>query len=352
MSSATDNNQSGLNALSIKGGKTSLNAVEQIAAEYFGIAGKASTLSSERDETFLIETADSTKYVLKIANPAERMDVQHFQTQGLLHLAGKDIPLPLPRVVPASDGGALLALPFDGEPRIVRMLTFLDGLQLHKALRSSGQMQALGTALALLGQGLADFRPHVPPQNLLWDICNAGTLRSLVSHVDAAHQPLVLSALDGFEELADGAMATLPGQVIHNDFNPHNILVAPANAALVTGVIDFGDMVEAPLVNDVAVALSYQIGADNGIEDAITMLGAYDAVRPLDRLELDCLPTLLRTRLAMTVIITEWRATLHRENRDYILRNHPVALAGLRRLADDSDAALGAFFRQKIGDFK
>ena len=161
---------------------------------------------------------------------------------------------------------------------------------------------------------------------------------------------MVGHALDGFGRLANGTFNTLPRQVIHNDFNPHNILVSPSNPDVLAGVIDFGDMVEAPLINDLAVALSYQIGAGNGLENAIAILAAYHRVRPLDRSEIACLPTLLRTRLAMTVIITEWRASLHPENREYILRNHPIALSGLVCLAGYSDEDLGALFQQKLGD--
>jgi Ser/Thr protein kinase RdoA (MazF antagonist) len=325
---------------------TPLNTVVLTAAEYFGISGRAATLSSERDETFLVQGDDGREYVLKIANPAERMDVLRFQMQGLQHLALKNLSVPLPLVVPARNGDILLTLTVGGEQRIVRMLTFLDGVQLHKAKRSPRQMHSLGTTLALLGVGLADFRPEIPDQNLLWDICNAESLRNLVPHVEPTRREMVQEALDGFERLSAGVMSSLPRQVIHNDFNPHNILVSLDDAAYVTGVIDFGDMVEAPLVNDVAVALSYQIGAPNGLANAAPFLRAYQAVRPLGAVELTCLPTLLRTRLAMTVIITEWRARLYSENRDYILRNHPIALAGLLLLAEHTDADLGAFFRQ------
>ncbi|MBY3064748.1 phosphotransferase [Rhizobium laguerreae] len=352
MSSAPKIQSADQDAFSGKVETTPLDTVALISAEYFGISGRAATLSSERDETFLVHGDDGRQYVLKIANQAERMDVLAFQMQGLQHLALKNLPVPLPFVVPANDGATLLSLALGGEQRIVRMLTFLDGVQLHRAERSPRQMQSLGTTLALLGVGLADFRPAVPKQDLLWDICNAECLRALVPHVEASRQGMVQAALDGFERLAAGEMSNLPRQVIHNDFNPHNILVSAGDAACVTGLIDFGDMVEAPLINDVAVALSYQIGAANGLADTISMLRAYHAVRPLDPLELACLPVLLRTRLAMTIIITEWRAGLYPENRDYILRNHPIALAGLLRLADHPDADLGAFFRQNLGEFK
>lgn len=339
------------NALNASVEKTPLAMVEAIALQHFGLAGSAVTLSSERDETFLIRTPGGCGYILKIANPAERRDVLEFQMQALVHLAGKALALPLPKVVPTKEGEMVVALPFGNQRRFVRMLTFLEGQQLYRAPRSPEQMQALGEALALLGKGLADFKWQVPQQDLLWDICNAAALSELVVEVDPSRRTMVSDALDGFDRLASGPINNLPRQVIHNDFNPHNILVSQSDPSIVAGVIDFGDMVEAPLVNDLAVALSYQVGADNGLEDAIGVLAAYHRLRPLDRAEIACLPTLLRTRLAMTVIITEWRAGLHPENRDYILRNHPIAVSGLMRLADFSDADLAALFQQKIGDF-
>jgi Ser/Thr protein kinase RdoA (MazF antagonist) len=337
-------------ALTAKLERTPLARVEAIAAQYFCIAGRASVLSSERDETFLIQATHGQRAILKIANTAERADVLTFQTDALRHLERKPLALPLPKPIPAYNGNFLLKLGFGSDQRFVRMLTFLDGVQLYKAPRSVPQIQALGRSLAQLGHALADFRPEPLLQNLLWDICNAAALRPLTSHVGEERRSLVVSALDGFERLASSGFSWLPRQVIHNDFNPHNILVAADDPAEITGVIDFGDLVEAPLINDLAVALSYQAGGDEGMEAIVAMLQAYHAVRPLSADELSALPCLLRTRLAMTVLIPEWRASLYPENRDYILRNHPAALAGLIRLVDHSDEALAAFFRQTIGD--
>lgn len=338
------------NALSAQHERTSIAEAEAIVRDHFGIAGQVAVLSSERDETFLVHAEDQGKYVLKIANPAESPDILAFQTAAMMHLAGKGLPIPLPEPVAAKNGDMLLPLDIGGARRLTRLLTFLDGSQLYRVSPSLEQMRALGEALALLGQGLRDFAPAVPEQNLLWDISNAAALRDFVSHVEPSRQAAVSRALDGFQRLAADGMSDLRRQVIHNDFNPHNILVLPTAPNIVVGVIDFGDMVEAPLANDLAVALSYQVGNQFGLEGTMAMLEAYHRVSPLDENEITALPTLLRTRLAMTVIITEWRAGLYPENRDYILRNHPIALAGLMRLAEHSDAELGTYFRQKIGE--
>jgi len=60
---------------------------------------------------------------------------------------------------------------------------------------------------------------------------------------------------------------------------------------------------------------------------------AYHRPCHLGDLELDVLYPLIISRLVMTVAITEWRATLHPENRAYILRNNPAAWEGLLQAA-------------------
>ena len=58
-------------------------------------------------------------------------------------------------------------------------------------------------------------------------------------------------------------------------------------------------------------------------------VAAYHAVYPLLAEEIDILFDLIALRQAMTVTITEWRATLYPDNKAYILRNHPRAAAAL-----------------------
>jgi len=102
----------------------------------------------------------------------------------------------------------------------------------------------------------------------------------------------------------------------------------------VTGIIDFGDLVYSALVNDVAVACSYLIrDSDDPLGPISDFLAAYCRILPLEERELELLPDLLATRLALTVVITNWRASLHPGNAGYILRNQKGAIQGLRQLS-------------------
>ena len=71
-------------ALTAKLERTPLARVEAIAAQYFCIAGRASVLSSERDETFLIQAThapddglDRLSLDLAIGNLASRLVCRH-----------------------------------------------------------------------------------------------------------------------------------------------------------------------------------------------------------------------------------------------------------------------------------
>jgi Ser/Thr protein kinase RdoA (MazF antagonist) len=330
--------------------KTPLEDVAEIAAKHFDLIGTVGPLSSERDETFVLKSQSGESLILKIAHPDESLDFLSFQIDALLHLASADAGLPVPRAV-LSPEGALLRLPFkDGSMRIVRALTFLEGTQLYRASRSKQQMHNLGSALARLDAGLSQFKTIMPKQDLLWDITNALNLVPLIKHTDPSRQAMIRTVFDAFQSLSPATLISLPQQVIHNDFNPHNILVSASDPSVVTGIIDFGDAVEAPRINDVAIALSYQIGAVDGLADSIALLKGYHAILRLEPVEMECLPTLLRTRMAMSLVISEWRSQLQPENRDYILRNHATCLAGLNAISDRTDHDLTDHFRRELGD--
>jgi Ser/Thr protein kinase RdoA (MazF antagonist) len=171
-------------------------------------------------------------------------------------------------------------------------------------------------------------------QKLLWDLQHAAELRPLMDAVPTDLADLVARFLDGFESHAQPALESLPKQLVHNDLNPHNIVVDPENGGRVAGIIDFGDLAFTARINDLAIAAAYQVGDnEDPLRPACELIAAYHAAAPLDGAELDVLFDLIATRIVMTIAISSWRALRYPENREYILRNHKGAAARLRRIA-------------------
>lgn len=309
-------------------------------AEVYGLHGDVKRLSSERDETFLFTRTDGTPFILKIANPAENPAALEFQDGALLHLEATAPAVPVPRLVPTSIGEPSHTLATAEGPRIMRLLTFLPGELQYRTAPSEVQSRNVGRALAELGLGLEGYAGRPAAGKLMWDISHTLDLTAVADHVAPERQAATQAVLAEFERALPALAALRRRQIIHNDFNPHNILLDPAAPSKVVGIIDFGDMVHAPLVNDLAVGLSYHLATDDWAARARAFLEGFASARPLDREEIAVLPLLMRARLAMSVIIAEWRSMLFPENRDYIMRNHANSWRGLQNVGDLTPAGL------------
>ncbi len=320
--------------------------------EHYGIEGKLEPLVSERDQNFRVTVTSGERFVLKFSNPAEEAAVVDLQVQALLHLEKTAPGLSVPRVRPTGDGAGFVRT---GDC-FVRLVTYLDGRPIGNGISTGAaptgvrtNMGTLGAMLARLGRGLRGFFHPAARHELLWDLQNALQLRELLTHVDDPERRERLAAiLDRFERHIAPVLPGLRAQVIHNDFNPDNVLADDAGS--VSAVIDFGDLVHAPLVIDLAVAAAYQL-ADQGdpLAPALALVSAYHAVTPLETGELDVLYDLIATRVATTILIGSWRAARYPENREYLLTSQPKALRLLDALAGIGRAAAAARFRAACG---
>jgi Ser/Thr protein kinase RdoA (MazF antagonist) len=314
---------------------------QKLAAEHYDLPATAHRLDSERDQNFRLRTLDGRDYVLKIANPAEDRAVTNLQTQALVHLAAADPNLPIPRIFPARNGAQELDISFDdGSIRVMRLLSFMAGVPMHAVEASTALRRDLGQCAARLARGLRDFSHPAANHKLLWDLQHAAELRSLVDAVALERRGPVEQFLDRFEAYVLPILVNLPRQAVHNDLNPHNVVVDPANSERITGIIDFGDLASTARVNDLAITAAYQVAdSDDPLAPACDMIAAYHAVTPLNANESEVLYDLMATRMVTTIVISSWRAARYPENRAYILRNHQPAWARLSRMAKLSRAA-------------
>ena len=273
---------------------------QRIAREVYGLDGQASALAGERDLNFRLD-ADGSRYVLKLHT-------------GAPDLALEDAVLDHLRDVPGVPRLAGPTTRRDGYT--VRLLSWIDGCAWAER---PGDLEELGREVARVDRALADFahsqlhRPH------RWDLRNAAGLPRLDQ---------------------------LPHQLIHNDANEHNVLVAEDGAI---GLIDFGDVVYCPRVCGLAVAGAYAMqGQADPARAVVAVVRGYHEVSPLRTDELAVLFLLMRARLEMSVQMAaaQYAAAPHN---DYLL----VSQAGIKDVLDKlahEDANLAHFrFRDACG---
>lgn len=318
-----------------------------LRAVYSFEARSLKRLTGERDLNYLVEDAGARRYILKISHPSEPAEVTDLVTKALRHIAAVDSSVPVPTVLTTRDGADAGSFCLDdGRRATVRLFSFLRGTPLHQIEVDRFCRLSIGRTHARIGRALADFEYPVPDRDLLWDLQRMERIKGLLGFIENPDRKgLATESFDRFQKGVEPLLGSLREQFIHNDLNPYNVLVDPVSRE-VSGIIDFGDIVKAPLINDLATAASYFISdSDDPLEPVIELATAYHGELPLDDVELHALFPLIIARLVMTVAITEWRASLHPSNSAYILRNNANAWIGLTRLVRISDARATARFQ-------
>ena len=326
-------------ALSTAAPSLAMGEAADLARRLYGIHGTATPLGGERDQNCTIETPDGARYVLKISNLSEPVSVVDFQIAALEHIARAEPGLPVPRVGRTLAGGTRGEAALAGGGRaFVRMLTYLDGVQIRETPRTAAQRRAMGATLASLDLALRDFAHPGAAHDLLWNVSAAHRLSAKIAGIgDPARRALAGAFMQRFIEHVLPRLAQVRAQVIHNDFHLYNVLVAPGDHERIAGVIDFGDMLHAPLVGEVATAAAFHMtGNADPFEGPAQFVGAYHAVLPLLPVEQEIVADLMATRHLVTALISEWRVVRYPENRAYIMRHNPAAWEALSQFADIS----------------
>lgn len=308
----------------------------------FGVHGTLTPLVSERDQNFRVETADGRVFVCKIANASEPQQASEFQLAALLHIEQQDCPVATPRVQRNIVGGTVASLAADAAICRCRVVSYVPGNLLSSVTLDNDLAAQLGTSAAHLDLALQGFAHAGQPQELPWDPRRAGALRDILQYTsDVRLRDAVRACIDDFETRVQPALAGLRHQVIHADLNPDNVVIEASGK--LAGVIDFGDMLHAPLVFEVAIAASYlRPGPGRDVLEWIEpFVAAYQSVLPLQDGELALLFDLLRTRLAATISILNWRAAVRGAGDAYSRQNllgesdAPGFLEGLDALGRD-----------------
>ncbi|MFW7268931.1 phosphotransferase [Gluconacetobacter sp. Hr-1-5] len=296
----------------------------EIARSVYGMAVSAAALPGERDANFVLRDAHGRRTVLKIMNADETAEDAAFVSEVMDRLAGQVAEIGLAGIVPTLAGETIAVLTVPGaEGLMARMVEWVEGVPMGACAGSARLAHGTGRAVGLMARALQGMAPPMRERVLLWDSLRVDALGGLLRHVPQVERRRATAGfLDRFRDAVRPLVDGLPRQPIHNDLNGSNLLVAADDAGRVAGIVDFGDAVFAPRINDLAVAASYQLGAGpDPLAGVGAMLAGFATVVVPDAAEVDLLFDLVVARLVLRGLLTEWRSVLFPDNRDYIRRN-------------------------------
>jgi Ser/Thr protein kinase RdoA (MazF antagonist) len=276
---------------------------EALALNSYGLKSCATALPSYRDQNFLLEDAAGARYVLKLANRDEQASHLEGRQQALDHLALSPLKGRVPELL--RPGGKPMVLSSGGH--WMRLLSFVPGQPLSAIKSVSAKLhEAVARFLGRLDRALEGFDHPSLARPFRWNLMQFGSLAKYLPCIrDSKRRKLVETYFEAFEDPLFALLSELRTATIHNDANDHNILVNNVDGDQQIGIIDFGDLIKAPLICELAIAATYSmLGSPKPIELALSMTRAYHEVYPLQVEERRMLFPLVCLRLCSSVLIS------------------------------------------------
>ncbi|NRP72571.1 2,2-dialkylglycine decarboxylase [Ensifer psoraleae] len=328
-------------------GGQEMAAIKKLLTETYGMEGEISALPGEHDLNFRVRASDGSSFLLKLhaAGASEELDMQ---VAVLEHLALAAPGLPVSRALPDRSGALLSSVDFKGV-RLARLLTWLPGETWAGASnRSAVSVETLGALLGALDRALTDFDHPGAGRVYGWDLAQAEMHRTHVDLIADEEKRNVLRAiLDHFVSAVLPRLKACPRQVIHNDANDYNVLLDADGR--VSGLLDFGDMVETFRVIEIAVASAYAlIGAEDAVGTIARLAGAYHGANSLTETEVELIFDLVRTRYAVSICMAAKQIRDNPEN-TYLLVSQEDVWRELQRIERENRAIAVARLRDACG---
>lgn len=293
----------------------------------YGLQGTLKRIATEKDHTFRLR-ATQGEFVVKVATPNESRDVVAFQVDLIAYLERQAVELPVQRLQRARDGATHTELrDGNGAPLgDVRVLRFVPGTILAEVDPSAAQLDMVGELLGRVDAVLERYHHPAEKRRHVWDISHFLLFEELGDcETDPVRRAIAKDVFDRFRLVVQPALHRLRRQTIHGDFSPFNVVVDALEPAFVTGVIDFGDAVECPVVFDPAVPIANYIREATGEPwaESAAFLRGYSRVQQLGELEVEVLTVAAVARLLLRALLNEWRSRIVPSRAEY-LREHAL----------------------------
>ncbi len=319
----------------------------RVAREVFAVKGRVEALPSYRDQNFRIGDA----WVLKVAHQEVDRVVLDAEQAAMDHLRERLPDLGFPHVALDGEGRPRLAhLPQDnGGGHWVRLCHWVDGTPLSRCpAQDRAGLERIGATVGSVAEALRSFEHAGARRALSWDLARAPSV--VAEHLRHVGDPLarvdIARVLGEYRERYAPLISELDRSVVHNDLNTDNLLVASEmQADQVTGILDFGDLVESVRIAELAIAATYlMLDTSDPLAAVAAVARGYHSVVPLTDLEVELLLPLIRMRLLVSRVMAAM-ASAQREQAAYVHTSQPGVVAALSTLSVlDDHRATGRLF--------
>lgn len=319
--------------------------MKEILRTYFGIEATEIKRLDGYDNVNYFVKSDDLKYIFKTYTyKPEVYDLACAESDILTALGNGRFPRP----IKSRDGDVVKIIEIHGQRLIIRLLSFLVGKFFSEVPHTPDLFESFGSFLARMDLQLYGLRNYViESRKFEWDLQHLYLNEPYIQDIPDPHDRKVVNYfMQQYRELVIPALPWLRKSIIHNDGNDRNVLVTDGK---VSGIIDFGDVAYAPLINELAVAITYAImDKSDPLQWAGHILNAYHQILPLLPEETDLLYYLIAGRLCLSVCNSAHSKKLDPGN-NYIAVSEQAAWTLLHQWLEISPIYAARIFREAVG---
>jgi ethanolamine-phosphate phospho-lyase len=301
------------------------------------------TLEGYDSENYCVKTADK-KYVLKVYKDElylKNLLLAENRLWQLLSANNLDS-----YSVPMRDlEGNYLAETSTG---FARLLSYVEGEFLAEVEHTPRLFESFGKFLAEMDLKMLNFRDvAIDAKKTQWD--------SQFYHLSKKYLPFIEDPSDRKiveyfflqnREIIDPEIENLRKSVIHGDANDWNVLVKHGE---ISGIIDLGDMCYSPLINELAIAVTYcMFGKEDVVKAILPIIKSYHEILPLKENETATLYWWIATRLCISVCNSA-KTKRDKPDSEYITISEKSAWELLRKLVKLNPILVEDEFRKACG---
>ncbi|MEC9092768.1 MAG: phosphotransferase, partial [Planctomycetota bacterium] len=321
--------------------------VADFVESHFGLKVGLEPLDSERDQNFLAtELSGGQKYVVKIGNSKSDLSFIELENEAMLRLAATDLEKLVPQPILGTRGKPVAFLENQEARFPVRVVQYIPGELLANVYpQTEGLLFDLGSVLGKVAAAFDGFQHSAAQREFHWDLDRV--LPTLTRYREFSEPCREIDVfLDRYQARVLPRLESLRKSIIHNDANDHNVIVNPRGEPVrkIAGLIDFGDMVFASTVNELAIAMAYvMLNTTDPVRSASCVVQGFHENFALADEEIDVVFDLACMRLCSSVVIAGYQRSLNPENHYLSVTDLP-AQQRLKTLAQvDSEFAACVF---------
>jgi 4-aminobutyrate aminotransferase-like enzyme/Ser/Thr protein kinase RdoA (MazF antagonist) len=298
--------------------------IKELCLQHYQLDVEAKALNGYDELNFLLKDKSGQQYILKVATDEHGYHFLDAQVKIINHLSESEVSNKFQHYLLNIEGKELITLLINGKNYYLRILSFLEGVFWVDANeRTDALHMDLGNFLGQMDKALQNFSHPAMHRHYTWDISTAMDANAKIKCIQHHERRRMAGYfLLQFEMEVLPVLSSLRHAYAHNDANDYNLLV---QGDIVSGLIDFGDMVYTALINNVAVACTYAMLNNNDtLHSASLVVKSYHAVYPLSSEEVDILYYLIAARLCISVTQSAYNASQDSSNEHHFITEKPA----------------------------